>query len=63
MPLTGEVAWEVLEAQFGRLGDELRCRFLLALPLVTTAQGGSGYAEVVVSCRDAWFVPASEGEV
>lgn len=50
--------WDVLDATFERVDGMLQCRFLLALPHVVNALGGSGYGEMIVVCRDAWYTPS-----
>jgi hypothetical protein len=57
---SGEVDWEVLTDEFERREGQLRCEFRLQLGGVRNALGGPGYAELVVICRDAWFVPSHD---
>lgn len=54
---SGEADWEVLTDEFKRREGMLRCEFRLQLGGVRNALGGPGYAELVVTCRDAWFIP------
>lgn len=61
--MSGDVYWGVLEAKFERCEETLKCAFMLELPRLRNALGGPGYAELVVTCRDVWFVPAAEVEL